>query len=274
MKKYCFIFLAFLIICITSCSQVFEAGVSGRVVTKDSINGSEQGAADVYVYSYYDKSAYEKDLELFKNGEITKPSVDEYVPCTTTGENGQFTIDKIVWESNNGLFGKTADVAKLYLIFYHEDYEPCGYGPVSIISGSSNSSSVKQTIEQNRFPMPVFSSQIDFNNENTATTSTDNEYDNVRLILTDSEFKAYEGTGASVYTYSTEHGVDSLSYTHGHFTGLGAGLKWQLPEKQDFITVNIVWDINNNGKPDTGDKYYSVNVSKYTTGIPSKIQFD
>lgn len=268
MKKCSLFFITVLLLALTSCSQVFEAGVSGRLTT-DS-RGSEQGAAGVYVYAYTNKNTYESDLVKFKNGSITRPSEGSYIPATTTNANGEFTINKIVWETKNGKFGKTADVINLYLIFYHEDYTPCGFGPVSVISGSTNSSSVSQKIEQVRFAMPSFNGQISDGSNNSQTEEeTDPTYDNVKLLLTDKDFKVYEGSGSSVYTYSEEHGVDSLKYSHGHFTGLGAGLKWE----GDSVEVNIVWDADSDGEVDTGEYYYPVTVTKSTTSIPSKIVF-
>lgn len=270
MKKFSIIFcVVFLLIC-SSCSQVFEAGISGRVVTFSS--GSEEGVADVRIFAYSDESAYKSDLKLFEEGKITRPSDSLYVPTTTSSANGDFTINKIVWETKKSMFGKTADVTNLYLIFYHDDFKPCGYGPVTIISGSTNSSAVKQSIERVRFDMPAFESQINKGpvaTENLQDENETNDYDNVRLILTDKDFKVYEGPFASVYTRSAEHGVDSLKYSHGHFARLGAGLKWT----GDSIVVNIVWDANDNGQADSGEYYYPVTVTKSTTGIPSKITF-
>lgn len=266
MKKHSLIFLLIALICITSCSQVFEAGVSGTVYTK--VGTAEQGAAGVYVYSYTDKSTYEKDLTRFKNG-ATSPSDGNYIPRNVTNANGEFTINKIVWETKNSMFGKTADVVNLYLIFYHEDYEVCGYGPVSVISGSTNAGSVKQKLTQVRFPMPVFSGKISGGN-----VSNPEDYDNVKLILTNADFETYEGRGASVFTQSVEHGTDNITYTHGNYSGLGSDIKWEYPDGESSIVVNIVWDANKNGLADSGEYYHEVVVSRTTTGTDPIINFE
>ena len=132
-----------LILC--CCSQVFEAGISGKVVTKSGT--SSVAVADVNVFAYTDKDARDSDFEEFKEGTRTRPSEKSgYVASTTTNSNGEFVVNKIVWETKKSKYGKTADVNKLYLIFYHEDYE-VACEDATVISDSTNQSNVYVTLE-------------------------------------------------------------------------------------------------------------------------------
>ena len=130
------------------CSQVFEAGISGTVVTKDGTR--DVGVSNVSVFAYTDKGLRNSDLAKFRAGTIKRPSEGSgYVATTTTNANGEFVVNKIVWETKKSEFGKTADVNELYLIFYHEDYVVTS-ADATIISGSSNQSNVYVMLEGNK----------------------------------------------------------------------------------------------------------------------------
>ena len=140
--------LLLILILLAGCSVVFEAGISGKVVTPSGTN--KVAVADVNVFAYTDQGLRDSDYAKFRDGSITRPSEGSgYVATTTTNANGEFTVNKIVWEAKNSEFGKSADVNKLYLIFYHEDYYPAT-AEATIISGSTNSSNVYVTLEGNK----------------------------------------------------------------------------------------------------------------------------
>ena len=142
------IFGAVLLVLLASCSQVFEAGISGKVVTPRGT--STAAVADVNVFAYTDKGRRDSDFAKFQSGTITRPTEGAgYVATTSTNANGQFTVNKVVWETHRSEFGKTADVSRLYLIFYHEDYKPAKYD-ATIISGSTNADNVYVELEGNK----------------------------------------------------------------------------------------------------------------------------
>lgn len=147
-RRLSLIIATLLAVLLASCSVVFEAGISGKVETP---SGTDKVAvAGVSVFAYTKQGARDSDFELFKNGTITRPREDSgYVAVTSTNANGEFTVNKIVWETTRSEFGKTADVNKLYLIFYHEDYYP-EKADATIISGSTNASNVSVTLEGNK----------------------------------------------------------------------------------------------------------------------------
>lgn len=141
--------MAVLLVCLlASCSVVFEAGISGTVETPSGTGKVAVGGVSVFAYTK--ESARDSDYELFCNGSIIRPREDSgYVATTRTNANGEFTVNKIVWETKRSDFGKTADVSKLYLIFYHEDYYP-EKADATIISGSTNASNVSVTLNGNK----------------------------------------------------------------------------------------------------------------------------
>ena len=133
---------------LASCSVVFQAGISGKVVT-DSGTGTA-AVSNVNVFAYTDEGLRNSDYDKFVAGSITRPSSGAgYVATTSTNANGEFTVNKVVWETKKSEFGKTADVNKLYLIFYHEDYTPAKYD-ATVISDSTNADNVYVNISSNK----------------------------------------------------------------------------------------------------------------------------
>ena len=144
-KRYCLLALIVSALVLASCSVVFEAGISGKVVTAEGTGTSN--VQDVSVFAYTDSGLRDSDFAKFQEGTITRPTEGSgYVATTTTNANGEFTVNKVVWETKKSEFGKTADVSKLYLIFYHEDYKPAK-ADATVISGSTNSSNVYVKLE-------------------------------------------------------------------------------------------------------------------------------
>ncbi|MBP5757286.1 MAG: hypothetical protein J6W39_06870 [Spirochaetales bacterium] len=149
-KRLLFVLFAVLgsILILCCCSQVFEAGISGKVVTE--VGTDSVAVSDVNVFAYTDKGARDSDYEEFKAGTRTRPSEKAgYVATTTTNANGEFVVNKIVWETKKSKYGKTADVNKLYLIFYHENYDVITED-ATVISDSTNQSNVYVTLKGNK----------------------------------------------------------------------------------------------------------------------------
>ena len=144
MKK-AFIFMLSVLVLGVSCSTVFTGGLSGVVVSADL--DSEPAIGGVRVYAYLDPQKRDSDFDSWTRGSDFSPSSSLYVPSTTTAADGSFTISKLVWESLFPAFGRTADVAKAYLLFFHKDYGLVkGDSPVTLVSDSNNSSSVRQKL--------------------------------------------------------------------------------------------------------------------------------
>lgn len=140
-----FLLAAVTAVILSSCSVVFQAGISGKIVTPSGTGTAAVENVNVFVYT--NKDLRDSDLEAFKAGIITRPSSGSgYVATTSTNVNGEFTVNKVVWETKSSKFGKTADVNKFYLIFYHKDYIPES-ADATVISDSTNSNNVYKEIQ-------------------------------------------------------------------------------------------------------------------------------
>lgn len=166
--------LAVLITILAGCSTVFEAGISGKVVTASGTGTAN--VPDVSVFAYTDEGRRNSDYDKFVAGTITRPDEGSgYVAATTTNANGEFTVNKIVWKTTNPEFGKTADVSKLFLIFYHEDYKPAK-ADATVISGSTNSSNVYVKLEGSKDYTTLNITVYDVTTKKAMTTPVTLEY--------------------------------------------------------------------------------------------------
>lgn len=137
------------IFALAGCSAVFDAGLSGTIIDADS--GS--GIAGVMVYAYTDEGLRDSDYADGKGASIgadgvklffTPSTAGNYIPSTATGDNGSFTINKLIWKTLSPAFGKTADYLDVYLLYFHSDYGLVREeSRVTIVSDSNNSSRVK-----------------------------------------------------------------------------------------------------------------------------------
>ena len=140
MKKLLLIVLA--ICMLTSCSMVFKASASGQILDTES----DTGIANTSVFIYTDKAARDADF--------SKGNTNNAICQSQTNANGEFAIDKIIWESFNSDFGKTADKINLYYIFENELYSTGKYfkstNPSQVFSDSSNASSYKESFSKTK----------------------------------------------------------------------------------------------------------------------------
>ena len=140
-----------ILLAITSCSSVFSGGFTGKIMEDkggldDSANTPLAGAT---VFIYTDEGTRNSDYDrAISNG--TKPS--NATATTTTNDNGQFSVSKIIWKTNNPSFGKTADKINLYLIIYKSGFGVNGFNKnsnaISITSDSTNESTYTENFKR------------------------------------------------------------------------------------------------------------------------------
>ena len=106
---------------LTGCYSVFNGGTGGVIVDAESTASPKRGIANVDIYAYTDKATRNSDFKSWKEGTIFAPS-NTYYGHTSTDNNGNFTISKIVWKEGKPDFGKDADFTTIYLLYYHENY--------------------------------------------------------------------------------------------------------------------------------------------------------
>lgn len=141
LKIYKLIFLSVfleIIFIFSSCQSVFSGGTGGVIVDAESTSSPKAGIANVDVYAYTSEADCNSDAKAWKEGTLFAPK-SEYYAHTSSGADGSFSISKLVWETNpfKSDFGKDADVTKVYLLFYHENYG-LKKGETLIVSDSSS----------------------------------------------------------------------------------------------------------------------------------------
>ena len=141
-----------LLLFLTSCSSVFSGGFTGKLMEDkggldDSSNTPLAGAT---VFIYTDEGVRNSDYDKAISTSAIKPS--NAVATTTTNDNGQFSVSKIIWKTNSPDFGKTADKINLYLIVYKSGFGINGFNKnsnsISITSDSTNESSYTESFKR------------------------------------------------------------------------------------------------------------------------------
>ncbi len=146
---------------LTSCSSVFNGGFTGTI--KEDKGGlddsSNTGISGATVYIYTDEGARNADYAAATAQASVKPS--RYTASTVTNDNGQFSVSKILWQTNSPAFGKTADRISLYLIIYKAGFGVNGYNKnsnaITIASDSTNESTYTEA-----FPRTMKSTTVSF----------------------------------------------------------------------------------------------------------------
>lgn len=107
-----------LIILLTSCSAVYYGGITGTV--KDAETG--EGINDVMVAVYFDEGRRNSEYDAYdKNAHADfNPAGADGIAYTSA--NGSYSFSKVWWETNSPEYGKDADKADVYLLFYNENY--------------------------------------------------------------------------------------------------------------------------------------------------------
>ena len=133
------------VLLLSGCSAVFKAGVSGTVRDEESTSNPKAGIANMDVYAYTSESARDTDLSGWQAGTTDIGSSSSYVGRTTTGTDGTFTINRLVWETFSPAFGKTADYRDLFMIFYQTDFGlHTNSKPITVVSDSTNVNAVNE----------------------------------------------------------------------------------------------------------------------------------
>lgn len=140
-----------IILTLTACSSVFSGGFTGKIMEDkggldDSSNTPLSGAT---VFIYTDEGTRNSDYnKAIADG--TKPA--NATATSTTNDNGQFSVSKILWKTNNPSFGKSADKINLYLIIYKSGFGINGFNKnsnsISITSDSTNESTYAESFKR------------------------------------------------------------------------------------------------------------------------------
>ena len=243
-----------LVLVLAGCSVVFEAGISGKVVTASGTGTAN--VQDVSVFAYTDSSLRDSDFAKFQAGTITRPSEGSgYVATTNTNANGEFTVNKVVWETKKSEFGKTADVSKLYLIFYHEDYFPAK-ADATIISGSTNSSNVYVKLEASKQYTTLNVTVYDVATHTAMTEACNLEY----------QVEGKESSDSAVVTGTSTVRISYLKDTTPDVTFklTSPGTGWKMTDKDGALIEQLVEE-----DVEEGTLSVSLYMKRYDFDLPS-----
>lgn len=114
---------------LASCSSVFTASLTGRLVDREIYEADEGGDASIAeaaVYLYMEESERADDLSAWDGTDATLPDGSgggfDWFASTTTDANGEFQFTGIIWENLLPEYGKTADRKEVFLLFHHPRY--------------------------------------------------------------------------------------------------------------------------------------------------------
>ena len=140
-----------ILLALTSCSSVFSGGFTGKIMEDkgglDDSSNTPLSSATVFIYT--DEGVRNSDYNRATNDGV-KPA--NATATATTNDNGQFSVSKILWKTNNPSFGKTADKINLYLIIYKSGFGVNGFNKnsnsISITSDSTNESTYSESFKR------------------------------------------------------------------------------------------------------------------------------
>ncbi|MCR4789492.1 MAG: hypothetical protein K5839_00265 [Treponemataceae bacterium] len=240
----------------TGCSSVFSAGLSGKVVDSESTSSPKEGIQDVEVYVYTKESARDEDYDSWDGSSRFCPtSSKNFVTHTTTDSSGEFTISKVVWEAFFPEFGKTADYAEVFLLFYNEEFGLSKNSQIATVVSDATSNSVYQEMTKIRTTTVLTIAIQDVANKGTISDA---------VIAT---IKVPQKSGTKVYT-ETIAGSTSVSVSYPRYS---SGTTVNKPTITISLEQNgndvIYYQCYNNDETNSYKFFDQVENSKFTTTI-------
>lgn len=250
MRKNIFLvtFFSLLIMSVfSSCYSVFTGGTGGTVVDAESTSTPKAGIANVDVYAYTSEKDRDADFSAWEEATLFKPAA-EYYGHTTTGNDGSFSLSKIVWKSYAPVFGKDADVHEIFLLFYHENYGLVKGETLIVSDGTADT--VYQELTKIRKTTVLNINMIDVSND---SATTENIYVKISVPQTTST-----NTSAAPKIYDATisgSGTVSISYPRWQSEEDKSAEKETTPEvtityyqSSDEITWKGCWNGDNTAK--------------------------
>lgn len=231
----------------SSCYSVFTGGTGGTVVDAESTSTPKAGIANVDVYAYTSEKDRDADFSAWEEATLFKPAA-EYYGHTTTGNDGSFSLSKIVWKSYAPVFGKDADVHEIFLLFYHENYGLVKGETLIVSDGTADT--VYQELTKIRKTTVLNINMIDVSND---SATTENIYVKISVPQTTST-----NTSAAPKIYDATisgSGSVSISYPRWQSEEDKSAEKETTPEvtityyqSSDEITWKGCWNGDNTAK--------------------------
>lgn len=272
----CMSFVCAVSVMLISCTSIFSGGTGGIVVDADSKNTTKTGIANVDVFAYTSQSDRDSDFNRWNNGtkaEAFMPNSD-YYGRTTTGTDGTWTINKLVWKEKKPAFGKDADFTVIYLIYYHSDYG-CEKDETVIISDSTSSNTYKE------LTAIVKRSNITLNFIDAKTSAQTSESVYAELFVpqkTDSNPNASDIVYSGVYTgsgtisiryprYLNEAGVPTYTKTNKENVPQIRVNYYQAKESE-----NVTWKACKQNTAENDFSFYTTEVGRGCAGLTKTLE--
>lgn len=254
--------LILLVLCLTGCSSVYDAAISGSVKDRSSENSASTTSSnigiigDAMVYAYSSESDWNKAYQSWVDngkGDFSDNSVPSAKSSTA---DGSFSIATLRWKTNNPAYGKDADSKTVYLLVFHKDYGLNKVDGRTVQSDKSNNFGVVYLDKITTSKSLVISFKDKDDNSTTATGS-------------DSTITSTDGFS---YRYKYNDGYGNVSGTGSSVTNGKSTLTVKYKETIDVPTVTI-YDIQSGsdwtyeGKSEVEMKYNSTSKSFENTSL-------
>lgn len=229
--------LILLVLCLTGCSSVFDAAISGSVKDSSAENSSSSSGAiaDAMVYAYDSESAMNSAFESYDDTTVFS---DNSVPSAKTTADGSFSIATLRWKTNSPSYGKDADSKRVYLLVFHKDYGLNKVAGRLVQSDKSNNFGVvyldKVRTSKNlviNFKDLDHTGNGSDNISNTSDFSYRYSYNDGYGIVTDTISSVTNGTSTLVVKYKEDSAVPVVT-----ISGIQSGSDWTY-EGSDSVTM-------------------------------------
>ena len=229
--------LILLVLCLTGCSSVFDAAISGSVKDSSAENSSSSSGAiaDAMVYAYDSESAMNSAFESYDDTTVFS---DNSVPSAKTTADGSFSIATLRWKTNSPSYGKDADSKRVYLLVFHKDYGLNKVAGRLVQSDKSNNFGVvyldKVRTSKNlviNFKDLDHTGNGSDNISNTSDFSYRYSYNDGYGIVTDTISSVTNGTSTLVVKYKEDSAVPVVT-----ISGIQSGSDWTY-KGSDSVTM-------------------------------------
>ena len=220
--------LILLVLCLTGCSSVYDAAISGTVKDRSASNSSSTSSnvgiiGDAMVYAYDSESDWNKAYQNWVDdgkGEFSDNSVPS---AKTSTADGSFSIATLRWKTNSPAYGKDADSKTIYLLVFHKDYGLTKVNGRTVQSDKSNNFGVVLLDKVTTSKSLVISFKDKDDNSTTATGS-------------DSTITSTDGFS---YRYKYNDGYSDITGTVSSITNGKSTLTVKYKDTIDVPTVTI-----------------------------------
>lgn len=186
---------------LASCSSVFTASLSGRLVDREiyeADDGANAAISEAAIYLYMEETERSTDLSAWDGTDATLPDGSgadyRWFASTTSDEQGDFQFTGIIWENLFPEFGKTADRKEVFLLFHHPRYGLVpNKVPVYVLSDSTYRAGIIKL--EDRYNVQSIRGQVLDHDKELDVADSDDGLANATVAIYVAEEWTYDDTG-------------------------------------------------------------------------------